>query len=219
MFSGGVPPNTYPHPVTLTDVQVGGGGGSGIVTPSPQYQIGYFPNAGTVGTIAGNSGATTDASGNVTSNHMVLNSEQSSLVTPFGFDHFLHADDTPLNGLLSESGTSNWVVTGSGGPTIASISNDRLVNNAPASAEYGFYATIKNTSTPGENPLPVTEEGVDFYWCTPWTGATYDPNHTVGAIMADDAAGDLGNMLHLGFGPAGWGLAKFVGGTPTGVKG
>ena len=27
VFSGGVPPNTYPHPVTLTDVQVGGGGG------------------------------------------------------------------------------------------------------------------------------------------------------------------------------------------------
>ena len=25
VFSGGVPPNTYPHPVTLTDVQVGGG--------------------------------------------------------------------------------------------------------------------------------------------------------------------------------------------------
>ena len=94
------------------------------------------------------------ASGNVTSNHMVLNSEQSSLVTPFGFDHFLYADDTPLNGLLSESGTSNWVVTGSGGPTIASISNDRLVNNAPASAEYGFYATIKNTSTPGGTPPP-----------------------------------------------------------------
>jgi hypothetical protein len=43
---------------------IGGGGGSGQVLASPQFQIGFFPSPGTVATVQG-SGATTDASGNV----------------------------------------------------------------------------------------------------------------------------------------------------------
>lgn len=42
----------------------GGSGGTGTVVASPQFQIGYFPNAGSVATVQGG-GATTDAVGNV----------------------------------------------------------------------------------------------------------------------------------------------------------
>ncbi len=41
------------------------GGGSGTVTPSPQYGIGIFPNAGTNAVVAGSSAITTDGSGNL----------------------------------------------------------------------------------------------------------------------------------------------------------
>ena len=44
----------------------GGGSGSGTVTPSPQYQLAYFPTAGSVATVAGSPSLTTDSTGDLT---------------------------------------------------------------------------------------------------------------------------------------------------------
>ena len=48
-----------------TNASTIGGSGSGTVIPSPQYALGYFPNAGTVAKMAGNPGASVDPLGNL----------------------------------------------------------------------------------------------------------------------------------------------------------
>ena len=48
VFSGGIPPNTYPIPVTLTDVQVGGGGGGGLPTGCTSPGTGDITCSGTI---------------------------------------------------------------------------------------------------------------------------------------------------------------------------
>jgi hypothetical protein len=143
-----------------------------------------------------------------------VSSQQSILSGPLVFDHFIHTDSTALNGLTAESGNSTWSVGGSGGSTIASISGTRLINNVAASLGYGFYASLGNSSTIGGALQPVTEVGVVYYLC-PSTAGTYNPGQQGGALMANDAVGDIQNMLHVTFGPEGWVLTKFVGGVTT----
>lgn len=45
---------------------IGGGGGSGTITPSPQFQLPYYSAAGTASTLLGDSAATTDGAGHET---------------------------------------------------------------------------------------------------------------------------------------------------------
>lgn len=62
VMSGGIVPNTYQNPVTLTDVQVGGaGGGGGGVSPGTQFHVGVYAPGGVN---IQNSNLFTDSAGN-----------------------------------------------------------------------------------------------------------------------------------------------------------
>lgn len=90
--------------------QLGNAAQAGTVTASPQFQVAIYPNAGTVATVAGIAGLTTDASGNLNANSLTLGSapptacslstgcfaggEGSTAVTPAASVDTMRADST-----------------------------------------------------------------------------------------------------------------------------
>jgi hypothetical protein len=83
---------------------IGGGGGSGQVLPSPQFQVGYFPSPGTVATVQGVPSAfTTDSVGNVRTK------SNDGLLNAFG----TQTTPTSNNGIQNALQTlGNYVVAG-----------------------------------------------------------------------------------------------------------
>ena len=105
VFSGGVPPNTYPHPVTLTDVQVGGGGGSGCSITGTQNQI-VAVNA--PGTGCNPSAATADSTGHMLATTLLssVNNVINVQAPPYNAKGDCSTDDfTPITTAMTYANT------------------------------------------------------------------------------------------------------------------
>jgi hypothetical protein len=102
VMTGGSP-NPFPTPFTLTDVVAGGssGTGSGSVIASPQFQKSYFPTAGSIATVMGDNGSTTDGAGHETALSLLPNNPINGLGMGSHLD--VAADYTLRNFLGNES--------------------------------------------------------------------------------------------------------------------
>lgn len=178
----------------------GGGGSSGTVTPSPQFQVGIFPNSGTAAVVAGSSGVTTDANSNL---NVTPSTGSSTFTAPD-----LGASPITRYFKFGDASTSNTDTTFNLGASTGTTS----YHHAFETDQDGFYqfrsCSIEGASHVGEILIgdsigTSTSPACSFYSNALNTTQTakvwmYEKSHTsVLTLIADNTSASFGSIFRM----------------------
>ncbi|MDR3562346.1 MAG: hypothetical protein P4N59_13075 [Negativicutes bacterium] len=122
-----------------------GGTGSGAVTPSPQYSVGVFPNAGSAAVVAGSPTITTDGLGNLNVSAMI----NGGTIASAGSITSVNIIDASPSG-----GTSITGGTAAGVSTTGDIFSNQTINMANMTGPHksqGMTTTLNGIQAGGSN--------------------------------------------------------------------